>query len=560
MKFNPEDFKKTKHADFDVLWGKGREILTNLNTNRKYPRRSISFGKLHPIFDTIYRLRESYLRLGFDEVLNPLIVDEKDVHKQFGYESLAVLDRCFYLAGLPRPDIGISDERVLKIKQLLNIDDKRVEEIRQILHSYKKGEVEGDDLVSVISHRLGVSDSSVGTMIELVFPEFKELKPEPTRRTLRSHMTSAWFITLKELWEYTNLPVHLFSVDRCFRREQQEDATRLMTYHSASCVMMDEDVSVDDGMAVAEGILSQFGFEDFKFIPDEKRSKYYIPDTQIEVFAYHPKLIGSNTKYSDGWVEIATFGIYSPTALAEYSIPYPVMNLGLGVERLAMILHNATDVRTLSYPQFLQYQPEWHISDHELAKMIRIRSEPKTRAGILIQHAITSTCKMHKNEPSPCEFTAWKGELFNRNITVNVIEPEEKTKLCGPAAMNTIVVNDGNILGVSPAQLRCAEPHTPVNDGNIPIVSSGKNMEATKRWVHTNLSYIDAFAAKAASEIENELCSGKDETAYRVRIIKTPAEINLEIQLAAQRYITNHNKKIDIRGPVFTTVQMKIDY
>ena len=96
---------------------------------------------------------------------------------------------------------------------------------------------------------------------------------------------------------------------------------------------------------------SQFGFEGFRFQPDEKRSKYYVPGTQIEVYAYHPGLIGSGTKYESGWVEIATFGVYSPTALAQYDIPYPVMNLGLGVERLAMILNNSRDLRALSYPQ-----------------------------------------------------------------------------------------------------------------------------------------------------------------------------------------------------------------
>ena len=83
-----------------------------------------------------------------------------------------------------------------------------------------------------------------------------------------------------------------------------------------------------------------------------------MPGTQIEVFAYHPGLVGSATKYKSGWVEVATFGIYSPTALSQYDIPYPVMNLGLGVERIAMILHNSQDVRALSYPQF---QTNWEL-------------------------------------------------------------------------------------------------------------------------------------------------------------------------------------------------------
>ena len=59
-----------------------------------------------------------------------------------------------------------------------------------------------------------------------------------------------------------------------------------------------------------------------------------MPDHADRGFCISPKACGSKTKYSDGWVEIATFGIYSPTALSEYEIPYPVMNLGLGVKDL----------------------------------------------------------------------------------------------------------------------------------------------------------------------------------------------------------------------------------
>ena len=147
----------------------------------------------------------------------------------------------------------------------------------------------------------------VANMIDKVFPEFKELVPQASTKTLRSHMTSGWFISLGALLERKEPPFNLFSIDRCFRREQQEDASRLMTYYSASCVIMDEDVTVDHGKAVAEGLLSQFGFEKFLFRPDEKRSKYYVPDTQTEVFAFHPKLVGSNSKYSDGWIESCNF-------------------------------------------------------------------------------------------------------------------------------------------------------------------------------------------------------------------------------------------------------------
>jgi len=536
MKFNPDEIKEATKADFDAAWNEGKKIVSNPGINEKFPRVSLKYGKPHPVFDTIQRLRDAYMRLGFEEYMNPIIVEDRDIHKQFGYEALAVLDRCFYTGGLPRPNVGISDERIEQIKGILgDLNEDGVEKIRQILHSYKKGEIEGDDLVPEMSKELNVPDSKVAVMIDHVFPEFKSLIPVCSQNTLRSHMTSGWFISLGEMVDYCRVPLKLFSVDRCFRREQAEDATRLMAYYSASCVIMDENISVDDGKAVAAGLLSQFGFSNFQFRPDDKRSKYYVPDTQTEVFAYHPKLVGSKTKYKDGWVEVATFGIYSPSALSQYNIPYPVMNLGMGVERLAMILHDSMDVRALTYPQF-QYKTNWVVSDSQIAAMIYVEDAPATETGKDIQEAIARTCVQHGNTQSPCEFKAWEGQLFDKNIRVMVVEPEENTKLCGPAAMNELISYKNDILGL---------PRTSRWD------------DAFKNGVTSGIRYIDAFAARCAKEIEVAVKNGScSET--RVRIIKVPSEINIRIDPIAQRYITGLKKKIDTRGPVFTTVRMEL--
>ncbi len=536
MKFNPDEIKEATKRDFDTAWNDGSKYISNPGVNEKYPRFALKYGKPHPVFDTIQRLREAYMRLGFEEFMNPIIVEDRDIHKQFGYEALAVLDRCFYIGGLPRPNVGISDERVEGIKSILgDLNNEGVEKIRQILHAYKKGEIEGDDLVPEIAAELKVSDSKVAVMIDRVFPEFKTLVPVCSQNTLRSHMTSGWFISLGEMCDYRAPPLRLFSVDRCFRREQAEDATRLMAYYSASCVIMDENVSVEDGRAVAAGLLSQFGFSNFKFRPDDKRSKYYVPDTQTEVFAYHPKLVGSKTKYKDGWVEVATFGIYSPSALSQYNIPYPVMNLGMGVERLAMILHDSMDVRALTYPQF-QYKTNWILSDSDIASMIYVEDVPATEAGKEIQKAITRACEQYGNTQSPCEFTAWEGQLFDRDIRVKIVEPEENTKLCGPAAMNEVISYKNDILGL---------PRTSRWD------------DAFNNGTSTGIRYIDAFAARCARDIEAAAQKGEG-SETRVRIIKVPSEINIRIDPIAQRYITGNKRKIDTRGPVFTTVRMEI--
>ncbi|MDY6965032.1 MAG: O-phosphoserine--tRNA ligase [Halobacteriota archaeon] len=535
MRFDPEEVKKLAKDDFERAWVDGKRYVARMDLNESFPRFSFNFGKSHPVFDTIQRLRTAYINLGFEETINPMIVEDSHIYRQFGKEAMAVLDRCFYLAGLPHANVGISSERISKMEELFGreLSAEEVETVRKIFHMLKKGEIEGDDIIAEISASLHISDSRVASVFDEVFPEFRDLIPLPTKLTLRSHMTSGWFITLASLWDRHIFPIKLFSIDRCFRREQQEDPTRLMNYFSASCVLMDEELSLDHGKAVAVGLLSQFGFEDFKFMPDEKRSKYYVPETQTEIFAYHPKLVDSTTKYSDGWVEVATFGIYSPSALAQYDIPYPVMNLGLGVERLAMILYDSSDLRALSYPQF---HSAWELSDFDLAKLVSIKEKPLTEEGREIADAIVNTCELEADVPSPCEFDAWEGDLTGRKINVKVVEPEENTKLCGPAYKNEIVVYNGDILG-------------------LPRIDKWKKV--FEGGVSTGIRFVDAFAYLAARNIEVSAAKGED-CEERVRIVKVPGEINIAIHPVAHRHITDNNKKIDIRGPVFTMVKMEV--
>ena len=149
MKFDPGIIREAAKEDFDKTWQQGRDYLGKPALNDRYPRNTKLFGAAHPIFDTIQKLREAYMRLGFNEAMNPVMVEAQDVYRQFGSEALAVLDRCFYLAGLPRPDIGISDERIAQINALLGreLSKEEVEAFRQILHGYKKGKL--DKIVSV---------------------------------------------------------------------------------------------------------------------------------------------------------------------------------------------------------------------------------------------------------------------------------------------------------------------------------------------------------------------------------------------------------------------------
>jgi O-phosphoseryl-tRNA synthetase len=548
MRFNPEDWKQKAHENFEGAWHEGPSVLTPPSHAETYPCRVYKRAQAHPVFATINRLRETYLSMGFDEAEVPVIIDEKDIYRQFGPEAMAVLDRVFYLGGLPRPNVGIARKQLDEINEILRshknphvhesaapapdvhhhqhyqqMTPETEERLRETLHSYKKSEIDGDELTFELAKVLGVDDGLVVHILDAVFPEFRALAPESSRSTLRSHMTSGWFLTLGSIWDKSPLPIRMFSVDRCFRREQAEGPTRLMTYHSASCIVAGDDVTIEDGKAVSEALLSAFGYTDFRFQPDEKRSKYYMPDTQTEVYARHPV---------HGWVEVATFGMYSPSALAEYGVGVPVMNLGLGVERLAMIAYNANDVRQLVYPQFFP-RP---LSDREIARAVHLKEEPSSPEGKVLAQAIAKIAAANGAAQGPCTFDAWEGTLGGTRVKVVVEETESNAKLCGPACANEIFVHDGSVLGVPDAE---------------------KWKQVRTEGVPTGLSYLSAVSALAAARIEEAARCGK-ETTVQVKMAKLPSDINLKVDEYAMRFITDNKKKVDVRGPVFLSVRSTI--
>ncbi|MBN2733672.1 MAG: O-phosphoserine--tRNA ligase [Methanomicrobiaceae archaeon] len=527
MRFDADKFKEMAKLDFDAAWHEGAKISDVIPLSKKYPRNIIRAAKKHPVAETIQRLREAYLMMGFDEARVPLFIDESEVYKQFGPEASAVLDRVFYLGGLPRPNVGIGKKQLDSISAIIGKtpDAETEENLRKTLHAYKKSEIDGDELTHELASVLKTDDGLVVRIMDEVFPEFRELSPESSRVTLRSHMTSGWFLTLGEIWDKVPLPIRQFSIDRCFRREQEEGPTRLMTYHSASCIIAGEDVSVEDGKAVAAGLLSAFGFTDFEFRPDEKRSKYYVPDTQTEVYAKHPV---------HGWVEVATFGMYSPHSLAAYGVEVPVMNLGLGVERLAMIEYQSDDVRAMTHPQFFPN----NYTDLEIARAVSLKESPKTQKGAEIAEAVAKTARENADAPSPCEFLACDIDFdFGCRVKVYIYEDEENSKLLGPAALNDVFVAEGKVLG-------------------LPDTSSYKKQR--DKGVNAQISFIEAVANLAAAKIEEAVFYGEN-GCVDFKMIKVPSEINLKVEPWAMRYITDNNKKIDVRGPVFTAVRWEIE-
>lgn len=487
----------------------------------------------HPIFDTVQKFRQTFLDLGFTEIYNPIIVEEEDVYKQYGPEAAVILDRCYYLATLPRPEIGLGKDKREKLAKLgVSLTGKRLNNLRAVLRDYKKGVLSPDDFTERIAEALKIDGSKSILVIKEVFPEFAKLKPLPTKLTLRSHLTSAWFRTLQSMQERVELPIRFFSVDVKFRREQREDPTHLRSSITASCVIMDDRISVEGGIELTKKLLEPFGIKKLRFLKKKTTSHYYAPDTEYEVYAYFPAM--------KDWIEIANLGMYNPIALAQYGLEHPVLNVGIGVERVCMIQTKETDIRRLVYPQFYA---EWKLSDEELAKMVRVNERPESNEGRALIPKIVNIALRYADAESPCEFIAFRGLFLGRKVTVSVYESEAGTKLLGPAALNEVYVYDGNILGIPAVGLE-----------RDPLVR-----KARKKGVKAGVRFLDSIASMAVARLEDAIERGEPkEVDVRVKMAKLPSDVNIKVSNVAQRYVTGKRRRIDLRGPVFVGIRAKI--
>jgi O-phosphoseryl-tRNA synthetase len=499
MAFDLDGIKEQAKDNFTDAWIAAAELIptgTEVSLAKK--------GKPHLVRELIQKSRQILLDLGFDEAENLTLLPDSDVVKQYGPEARVILDRAFYLAELPRPDIGLSAKRIAEIKRIAEGID--VERLQTVLRDYKKGKIEADNLIEELIAALGITDYQATELMDKVFPEIKDLRPVPSNKTLRSHMSATWFHTLAALQDKASFPMALFSVGPRYRNEQREDARHLRVHHSASIVVMDPHMSLHAGRAITGKVMQQYGFSDLKFETKTATSKYYAPGQEQEVFA----------KHKGSWLEIADMGMYSPVALANFDIRYPVFNAGFGIERLGMLIYEIDDVRKLAYPQFAIVE----YSDEEIARSISYITAPQTARGQQIAKAIEETARKCKDEIAPCEFLAWKDE----SIQVKVFEKEAGKRLIGPAGFNEICVANGSIYG--------------------DVVPSG---------TYAGINYMRAIAMGAAAAIENS----SDSLTYQVKGIKHLSDLNLEIPEAVRQHIEGQNKKIGVRGAVFVAIEAK---
>lgn len=146
---------------------------------------------------------------------------------------------------------------------------------------------------------------------------------------LRTHTTGISTRFLNE----NEPPLKMFSVGRVFRRETIT-YKHLPEFHQVEGIVADESINFSNLIGILNEFYKQLGFE-VRFRPA------YFPYTYLstECEIYLPE--------KESWIELGGAGLFRPEVLEPLETDTPVLAFGLGIERLAMIKYEISDIRML---------------------------------------------------------------------------------------------------------------------------------------------------------------------------------------------------------------------
>ncbi|MDL5360440.1 phenylalanine--tRNA ligase subunit alpha [Halalkalicoccus sp. NIPERK01] len=152
---------------------------------------------------------------------------------------------------------------------------------------------------------------------------------------LRGHTTSLSMRYLSgEAVGKLEPPQRYFSVEKVYRNDTL-DPTHLLEFFQIEGWVMAEDLSVRDLKGTFTEFYERFGITDLQFKP------HYNPYTEpsFELFGHHPE--------TGELIEIGNSGMFRPEVLEPLGVECDVMAWGLALERLAMLITGAEDIRDL---------------------------------------------------------------------------------------------------------------------------------------------------------------------------------------------------------------------
>lgn len=271
-------------------------------------------GRINPLRQVIYQLRELFLEMGFKEMQGPYIES-----------CFWNMDSMFISQNHPARDI--QDTFYLDISGDLPTERNLTAQIAEI-------------------HNNGWKTGSKGYQYEWNSEESKKL-------ILRTHTTATTYRTFFKLTQEEKDNSKYFCIDKVFRNETI-DFTHLPEFHQAEGFIIGDDLSLADLLAFIKEFFSRLGIEKVKFKPT------YNPYTE-------PSVEASGYQESTGkWIELINAGVFRPESLAPYGIEKTVIAWGLGVERLAMLLYQKSIKEIHGDEENIDWLREYIIPKREL--------------------------------------------------------------------------------------------------------------------------------------------------------------------------------------------------
>jgi phenylalanyl-tRNA synthetase alpha chain len=155
----------------------------------------------------------------------------------------------------------------------------------------------------------------------------------PDGNLLRTHTSSVQIHYMEE----NEPPIRIIAPGRCYRRDTV-DATHSAVFHQLEILAIAPDLTFTDLKGTIKEFLTQaFGME----LPIRFRASYFPftePSAEVDV------------QWQGTWLEIMGCGMVDPNVLTKVGHDpevYSGFAAGLGVERLAMVLHQIDDIRKL---------------------------------------------------------------------------------------------------------------------------------------------------------------------------------------------------------------------
>jgi phenylalanyl-tRNA synthetase alpha chain len=243
-------------------------------------------GRKHPFRETIDRMREIFIEMGFQEIKGPIAESSF-----WNFDALFVPQ--------DHPGREMQDTFYLREpKEAHKPPEKYMESVRKVHEESWK---------------------------------YKWDQKKALELLLRTHTTAA---TCRALTQIKEMPAKVFSIDKVFRNEVL-DYKHLPEFYQVEGIVVDKKATLVDLLGILKEFYSRLGFEKVRFAP----SFFPYTEPSVEVQVYFEK--------KKKWMELGGAGIFRKEVVKPLGIDANVLAWGLGGERPLMVTEDLDDIRII---------------------------------------------------------------------------------------------------------------------------------------------------------------------------------------------------------------------